>query len=114
MAWSQSPRAAAAAARCAYTSLRFWDFVAPEPLLRELADNGQIATQYCDAEGTPSGDIEYNPNGSYWAVEGITSADGRIFGKMGHSERVYGKLYKNIPHTRENGMFASAVRYFKG
>ncbi|MBQ6552046.1 MAG: phosphoribosylformylglycinamidine synthase [Clostridia bacterium] len=89
-------------------------FVAPEPLLRELADNGQIATQYCDAEGTPSGDIEYNPNGSYWAVEGITSADGRIFGKMGHSERVYGKLYKNIPHTRENGMFASAVRYFKG
>ena len=89
-------------------------FVAPQALLEELAANGQNATQYCDAEGVPSGDIEYNPNGSFMAIEGVTSADGRIFGKMGHSERVYEKLYKNIPHTRENGMFASAVRFFKG
>ncbi len=89
-------------------------FVCPPQVLEELAKNGQIATQYCDLSGAPSGDIEYNPNGSLWAIEGITSPDGRVFGKMGHSERISDKLYKNIPHTSEIKMFESAVKYFKG
>ncbi len=89
-------------------------FVCPPDVLEQLAANGQIATQYCTPDGVPSGDIEYTPNGSLWAIEGITSPDGRVFGKMGHSERISDKLYKNIPHTAEIKMFESAVKYFKG
>ena len=76
--------------------------------------NGQIATQYVDLDGHPTSNIRFNPNNSYMAVEGITSADGRIFGKMGHSERSGNALYKNIPDlTTQELMFKGAVDYFK-
>jgi phosphoribosylformylglycinamidine synthase len=78
-----------------------------------LAANGQIATQYVDLEGNPSMDTAFNPNGSAWAVEGITSPDGRVFGKMGHSERVGPALYRNVPGSYDLGMFKAAVQYFK-
>ena len=65
-------------------------------MLKQLAVNGQIATQYVDFDGNPSMDIAFNPNGSAMAIEGITSPDGRIFGKMGHSERIGKNLYKNV------------------
>ncbi|MDR0531760.1 MAG: phosphoribosylformylglycinamidine synthase [Oscillospiraceae bacterium] len=87
-------------------------FVCPADLLQKLIENGQIATQYVDIEGNPSMDIQYNPNGSLCAVEGITSPDGRVFGKMGHSERVGRGLYQNVPGRTDNGMFRAAVRYF--
>ncbi len=88
-------------------------FYADEALIRRLAENGQIATQYADAAGHASMDIRFNPNGSASAVEGITSPDGRVFGKMGHAERVGSGLYKNVPGDYDIKMFASAVRYFK-
>jgi len=88
-------------------------FVAPEPLLRHLAESGQIATQYVDLAGTPSMDAAFNPNGSTWAVEGITSPDGRVLGKMGHSERVGPGLYRNVPGAYDMGLFRSAARYFR-
>ena len=88
-------------------------FIAPENVIRQLAENGQIATQYVDLDGNPTMDTAFNPNGSLHAIEGITSPDGRVFGKMGHSERVGANLYKNIPGKFEMGMFASAVQYFK-
>jgi len=88
-------------------------FVCSDELLKSLAENGQIATQYVDLEGNPTMDIQYNPNGSLCAIEGITSPDGRVFGKMGHSERMGSLLYKNVPGNFENGMFKSAVSYFK-
>lgn len=72
-------------------------FIAPENVIRQLADAGQIATQYVDLSGEPTYDIRFNPNGSYEAVEGITSPDGRVFGKMGHSERTGAGLYRNVP-----------------
>ncbi|MDR1927007.1 MAG: phosphoribosylformylglycinamidine synthase subunit PurQ, partial [Oscillospiraceae bacterium] len=87
-------------------------FLCPEALLRELTAKGQIATQYVDLDGQPSMEIQYNPNGSLCAAEGITSPDGRVFGKMGHSERVGRGLYINVPGETDNKMFASAVRYF--
>ena len=89
-------------------------FLADEALIRRLAENGQIATQYVDLEGVPTMDIRYNPNGSLLAVEGITSPDGRVFGKMGHSERVGAGLYRNVPGNYDIRMFESAVKYFKG
>ena len=89
-------------------------FMAEEKMLRELIANGQIATQYVDLEGNASTDIRFNPNDSLWAVEGITSPDGRVFGKMGHSERVGSNLYKNVPGNYDIRMFESAVRYFRG
>jgi len=89
-------------------------FLASEDLIRELAANGQIATQYVDLNGNPSMDVRYNPNGSLFAVEGITSPDGRVFGKMGHSERVGKGLYKNVPGNYDIRMFEAAVKYFKG
>ena len=89
-------------------------FVVSEELMRQLVDNGQIATQYVDLSGSASMDIRYNPNGSAYAVEGITSPDGRVFGKMGHSERVGKGLYKNVPGNYDIRMFESAVKYFKG
>ncbi len=88
-------------------------FIAPEDVIRDLAANGQIATQYVDLEGQVTMDTAFNPNGSLYAIEGITSPDGRVFGKMGHSERIGKDLYKNIPGQFEMGMFRSAVKYFK-
>ena len=88
-------------------------FFASEALVKQLADRGQIATQYVDERGEPSMDTEFNPNGSVWAIEGITSPDGRILGKMGHSERVGKYLYRNVPGQYEMGLFRSAVRYFR-
>lgn len=79
----------------------------------KLAANGQIATQYVDLEGNPTYDIAFNPNGSLYAIEGIMSSDGRILGKMGHSERIGQNLYKNVPGNYDMGIFRSAARYFK-
>ena len=88
-------------------------FYCSEELLKQLADNGQIATQYVDLEGTPTDNVCFNPNNSVYAVEGITSPDGRVFGKMGHSERIGYGLYKNVPGKFDMKMFESAVKYFK-
>ena len=88
-------------------------FLASPEQIRALAANGQIATQYVDAQGNPSGDISVNPNGSVLCVEGITSPDGRVFGKMGHSERIGNGLYKNVPGNYDIGMFRAAVEFFK-
>ncbi len=88
-------------------------FIASEELIAKLAENGQIATQYVDEDGSASNDIRFNPNGSFFAVEGITSPDGRVFGKMGHSERCGAGLYKNVPGDYNINMFSSAVKYFK-
>ncbi|MCR5136230.1 MAG: phosphoribosylformylglycinamidine synthase [Oscillospiraceae bacterium] len=88
-------------------------FLAGEELVRELAANGQIATQYVDLEGNVSADVHYNPNGSIFGIEGITSPDGRVFGKMGHSERIGKDLYLNVPGSYDLRMFESAVRYFQ-
>jgi phosphoribosylformylglycinamidine synthase len=74
---------------------------------------GQIATQYVDLDGNATSDILFNPNGSVMAVEGITSPDGRVFGKMGHAERVGNGLYKNVPGEYFMHMFESGIRYFK-
>ena len=81
-------------------------------LVEQLAAAGQIATQYVDADGKPTTDIHYNPNNSVVAIEGITSPDGRVLGKMGHSERVGDGLYRNVPGVYEMGMFRAAVEYF--
>lgn len=83
------------------------------PWLARLAANGQIATQYADFDGNATNDIRFNPNDSAGAVEGITSPDGRVFGKMGHSERIGNGLYRNVPGNYDIRMFESAVRYFK-
>ena len=88
-------------------------FLAPEALIKELAANGQIATQYVDLEGNATSDVHFNPNDSMYAIEGITSPDGRVFGKMGHSERWGNGLYKNVPGNYDIKMFESAVKYFK-
>ena len=87
-------------------------FLCRDELLEQLAQNGQIATQYVDLEGRPSMDVDFNPNGSAWAVEGITSPDGRVFGKMGHAERVGPLLYRNVPGDYDLRLFASARDYF--
>ena len=89
-------------------------FLADEKTVAELARNGQIATQYVDFDGNPTSDILFNPNNSVCAIEGITSPDGRVLGKMGHSERIGNGLYKNVPGETDIKMFASAVKYFKG
>jgi len=88
-------------------------FLASEDLIRQLAANGQIATQYVDLNGNATADVRCNPNGSLYAIEGITSPDGRVFGKMGHSERVGKGLYKNVPGNYDIRMFEAAVKYFK-
>ncbi len=88
-------------------------FFASEELALQLAANGQIATQYVDLDGKPSMDAVFNPNGSLFAIEGITSPDGRVFGKMGHSERIGKGLYANVPGQYDIRMFESAVDYFK-
>ena len=87
-------------------------FVASDELLAQLRDAGQIATQYVGADGQPSMDLGVNPNGSAWAVEGITSPDGRVLGKMGHSERRGAGLYQNVPGDLFQPLFEGGVGYF--
>ena len=87
-------------------------FLASDELIRQLAANGQIATQYVDLEGNATDDIRFNPNNSAFAIEGITSPDGRVFGKMGHSERIGNGLYKNVDGKYDMKLFESAVKYF--
>ena len=87
-------------------------FVADDETLNKLIANGQIATQYVDPNGNVASDIEYNPNGSVCAVEGITSPDGRVLGKMGHSERKGDDLYFNVPFEKDQKIFESGVKYF--
>ena len=88
-------------------------FVCSDELLAKLAANGQIATQYVDFAGVPSMDIAHNPNGSNMAIEGILSPDGRVFGKMGHSERIGTHIAKNILGDKDQKIFAAGVKYFK-
>jgi len=88
-------------------------FFADDKLIAELARKGQIATQYVDFDGNATNEIQFNPNNSAWAVEGITSEDGRVFGKMGHSERIGHGLYKNVIGNYDMKIFESAVKYFK-
>ena len=88
-------------------------FLASEELIRKLAENGQIATQYVDLDGNATSDVHFNPNDSMFAIEAITSPDGRVFGKMGHSERIGDGLYKNVPGDYDIKMFKAAVEYYK-
>jgi len=88
-------------------------FIADEALIRKLAENGQIATQYVNLDGNATTDVHFNPNDSMYAIEGITSPDGRVFGKMGHSERIGKGLYANVPGNYDIRMFEAAVKYFK-
>ena len=88
-------------------------FLASEELIRQLVANGQVATQYVDLDGNATSDVHFNPNDSMYAIEGITSPDGRVFGKMGHSERIGAGLYKNVPGNYDIRMFEAAVKYFK-
>ena len=88
-------------------------FLADDATLQRLQANGQIATQYVDLDGNATMDVRFNPNASRMAIEGITSPDGRVFGKMGHSERWAKDLYRNVPGAYDMKMFASAVKYFK-
>ena len=88
-------------------------FLASEELVKALAANGQIATQYVDLDGCATMNAAFNPNGSLCAIEGITSPDGRVLGKMGHTERIGKNLYRNVPGQYEMELFTSAVRYFK-
>ena len=89
-------------------------FFASQDVIAGLARNGQIATQYCDENGVPSMDIAINPNGSLAAIEGITSPCGRVFGKMGHTERSGTQVAKNIPGNKQQSIFAAGVSYFTG
>jgi len=89
-------------------------FLANDKTVERLIKNGQIATQYVDLDGRATYDIDYNPNGSTLAIEGITSPDGRVFGKMGHSERIGKDLYRNVLGDYDIKMFKSMVKYFKG
>ena len=88
-------------------------FVCNEKLLNQLIENGQVATQYVDLTCRPTMDMRYNPNGSVLAIEGITSPDGRVFGKMGHSERSGEQLYKNVTGDKYQPIFEGGVNYFK-
>ena len=90
------------------------NFICNDELLKELIENGQVVTQYVDFDGKPSMDIKYNPNHSVMAVEGICSPDGRVFGKMGHSERIGENVYKNVIGEKDMKLFEAAVKYFKG
>ena len=89
-------------------------FLADPALVQTLADKGQIVTQYVDLQGNPTMDTRFNPNGSIAAIEGICSPDGRVLGKMGHSERIGKHLYRNVPDRYDMRLFASAVKYFRG
>ena len=87
-------------------------FIASDELLARLIENGQVATQYADFAGSAAWQVQFNPNDSVCAIEGITSPDGRVLGKMGHSERIGAGLYKNVPGEYDMGLFRAAVRYF--
>ena len=87
--------------------------IAPEQTIQNMIKNGQVATQYANINGNATMDMPFNPNGSYYAIEGLTSPDGRIFGKMGHSERIGNNLYKNIPNVKDQQIFKAGVEYFK-
>ena len=88
-------------------------FVAPEAVLQSMIANGQIATQYVNLNGQATMDLTYNPNGSVLAIEGITSPDGRVLGKMGHSERSGRDLYKNVQGNKYQPLFEGGVDYFR-
>ena len=88
-------------------------FMADEATIKKLANNNQIATQYVNNDGNPTYDIKCNPNGSIYAIEGITSPDGRVLGKMGHSERIGNDVFKNVPGKKDQKIFLSGVEYFK-
>ncbi|HBI54091.1 MAG TPA: phosphoribosylformylglycinamidine synthase, partial [Ruminococcaceae bacterium] len=88
-------------------------FVATDETVKKLIENGQVATQYVDLKGNPSQDIQFNLNGSVCAIEGITSPDGRVLGKMGHCERKGANLYANVPFEKDMQIFESGVKYFK-
>lgn len=88
-------------------------FVASDEVVAQLFRNGQVATQYVDFQGVPTSEFEFNPNGSAFAIEGITSIDGKIFGKMGHSERYENELLKNIKGNKEQKIFENGIKYFK-
>ena len=88
-------------------------FVASDEVVKSLIENGQVATQYVDAAGQPTMDLRYNPNGSVLAIEGITSPDGRVLGKMGHTERSGDELYRNVPGNKYQPLFEGGVDYFK-
>ena len=88
-------------------------FIASDDVIQSLNKNGQIATQYVDSLGKATSDINYNPNNSKMAIEGILSPDGRVIGKMGHSERWHNGLYKNVYGNYDMKLFESAVKYFK-
>ena len=88
-------------------------FLCDQELLAKLASSGQIATQYVDLSGNPTMDVDFNPNGSVWAIEGITSPDGRVLGKMGHAERIGKHLYQNVPGDYDLHLFEAAKDYFK-
>ena len=88
-------------------------FICNDELLQQLLANGQVATQYVDLAGTPAMDIAFNPNHSVMAIEGITSPDGRVFGKMGHSERIGEYVYQNVDGVKDMKLFESGVAYFK-
>ena len=88
-------------------------FFANDDVIKTLFTNGQVATQYVDMKGNPTNEFSFNPNGSSYAIEGITSLDGKIFGKMGHSER-YGKdIFKNIGGNKNQKIFENGIKYFK-
>ena len=89
-------------------------FVVSEEFARELFENGQVAFQYADASGAPTTDAPFNPNGSSYGIEGIISRDGKILGKMGHTERYTEGLFKNIAGEKCQNIFENAVRYFQG
>lgn len=88
-------------------------FFANDETIKTLFENGQVATQYVNLEGNPTNEFSYNPNGSAYAIEGIFSKDGKVFGKMGHAERIGKNLYKNIPNAIEENIFKCGVKYFK-
>ena len=88
-------------------------FVVTESEMKELVANGQIACQYVDFDGKPTYDVDYNPNSSSYAIEAITSRDGRVLGKMGHSERVVNDCMRNIPGNKAQKLFESGVNYYK-
>ncbi len=87
--------------------------MANDTLVKELAKKGQILTQYVDMQGMPTNDIQYNPNGSAYAIEGLISPDGRVLGKMGHAERIGAGLYQNVEGNFDMKLFDSLVEYYK-
>jgi phosphoribosylformylglycinamidine synthase len=88
-------------------------FVASDEVIKKLIENGQVATQYVDLNGNPTMNEAFNPNGSYYAIEGIISPDGRVLGKMGHSERMGDAVAMNIHGNKDQKLFESGVNYYQ-